>query len=129
MYRDLKCQHHLVQELNGQRPNIPGLAPVGFERWMTLLVTAYLGEEYKRLQKAVLDMPISNSDKKERFSEEISRRLFPQHEDRGIREHIEYAIATHADIQLPWGLNRKEPQSHRGPLFQSSSPGQQICNP
>lgn len=74
-------------------------------------------------------MPISNPDKKEKFPKEISRRLFPQHEDSGIREHIEYAIATHADIQLPWGLNRKEPQSHRGPLSQSSSPGQQICNP
>lgn len=67
MYRDLKCQHHLVQELNGQRPNIPGLAPVGFDRWMTLFVKAYPEEMYKRLQKAVPDMPISNSDKKKDF--------------------------------------------------------------
>jgi len=34
---------------------------------MTLLIKAYPEEEYKRLRKAVLDMPISNPDKKERF--------------------------------------------------------------
>ena len=129
MYRDLKCQHHLVQEQNNQRPDIPGLTPVGFERWMTLLIQAHPEEEYRRLRKAVLDMPISNPDKRERFPKEISRRLFPQHEDRGIREHVEYAIAKHADIQPPWELNRKEPHSHRGALFHSPSPGQQSCKP
>lgn len=129
MYRDLKCQHHLVQERNGQRPNIPGLTSVGFERWMTLLVKAYPEEEYKRLRKAVLDMPISNPDKKERFPKDISRRLFPQDEERGIREYVEWAIAKHADIQLPRSLNRKEPQSHRDTPFHTSSTGKQICNP
>jgi len=35
----------------------------------------------------------------------------------------------YAGIQLHWGLNLKEPQSHRGPLFHTSSPGQQVCDP
>ena len=35
---------------------------------MTLLVKAYPEEEYKRLQKAVLDMPISNLDEKKKVS-------------------------------------------------------------
>ena len=107
MYRDLKCQHHLVQEQNNQRPDIPGLTPVGFGRWMTLLIQAHPEEEYRRLQKAVLDMPISNPDKKERFPKDISRRLFPQNEKRGIREHVEWVIAKHADIQLPRELEPK----------------------
>ncbi len=96
---------------------------------MTLLVKAYLKKEYKRLQKVVLDMSINNLDKKERFSKNISRRLFPQDEERGIREHVEWAIAKHADIQLPKSLNRKEPQSHRDTPFHTSSTSKQICKP
>ena len=103
--------------------------PVGFERWMTLLVKAYSEEDYKRLRKAVLDMPISNPDKKERFPKDISRRLFPQDEERGIREHVEWAIGNHADIQLPRSLNRKGPQSHRDTPFHTFSSDKQICKP
>ena len=85
MYRDLSCQHHLVQERYDERPDIPGLTPVGFERWVTLLIQAHPEEEFERLQKAVLEMPISNpDDKKERFPKEISRRLFPGHGDTTI---------------------------------------------
>lgn len=62
MYRDFGCQHHLVQERDDQRPDIPGLTLAGFERWATLLIRAHPEEEYTRLKKAVLDMPISNSD-------------------------------------------------------------------
>ena len=126
MYRDLKCQHHLVQEQNNQRPDIPGLTPVGFERWMTLLIQAHPEEEYRRLQKAVLDMPISNPDKRERFPKDISRRLFPKDEELGIRGHVEWAIAKYANIQLPGSLNRKGPQSHRDTSFHTSSTDKQI---
>ena len=94
---------------------------------MTLLVKAYPEEEYKRLRKAVLDMPIGNPDKKERFPKDISRRLFPQDEERGTREHVEWAIANHADIQLPRSLNRKGPQSHRDTPFHPSSSDKEIC--
>ena len=96
---------------------------------MSLLIQAHPEEEYRRFRKAVLDMPISNPDKRERFPKEISQRLFPQHEDRGIRENVEHAIAKHADIQFPQGLNRKEPRSHRSALFHTSRPGQQMSNP
>lgn len=94
---------------------------------MTLLVKAYPEEEYKRLQKSLLDMPIRNTDKTERFPKDISRRLFPQDEERRIREHVEWAIAKHADIQLPRSMNRKGP--HRDIPFQTSSIGKQIYNP
>lgn len=111
MYRDLECQHHLVQERYDERPDIPGLTPVGFERWVTLLIQAHPDEEFVRLQKAALEMPISNpDDKKERFPKEISRRLFPGHEDRRIREHIEDSISEHAAVDLPRRSSREEPQ-------------------
>ena len=129
MYRDLKCQHHLVQEQNNQRPDIPGFTPVGFERWMTLLIQAHPEEEYRRLQKAVLDMPISNPDKRERFPKDISRRLFPKNEERGIRGQVEWAIAKYVNIQLPRSLNRKRPQSHRDTSFHTSSTDEQIYKP
>ena len=111
MYRDLECQHHLVQERHDERPDIPGLTPVGFERWVTLLIQAHPEEEFVRLQKAVLEMPISNpDDKKERFPKEISRRLFPGHDDRRIRHCIEDAISEHAAVDLPRRSSREEPQ-------------------
>lgn len=102
MYRELSCQHHLVQERYDERPDIPGLTPVGFERWVTLLIQAHPDEEYERLAKAVLAMPINNpDDKKERFPKELSRRLFPGFSDRKIREELESAVSEHANIDLP----------------------------
>ena len=102
LYRELACQHHLVQERHDERPAIPGLTPVGFERWVTLLIRAHPEEEYERLAKAVLAMPINNPDeKKERFPKELSRRLFPVFSDRRVREDLESAISEHAGIDLP----------------------------
>jgi len=102
MYRELSCQHHLVQERYDERPYIPGLTPIGFERWVTLLIQAHPDEEYERLAKAVLAMPINNPDeKKERFPKELSRRLFPRFSDRRVREDLESAISEHAKIDLP----------------------------
>lgn len=102
MYRELSCQHHLVQEDDGERPVIPGLTPIGFERWVTLLIRAHPDEEYNRLQKAVLDMPISNpEDRKERFPKEISRRLFPNIGDRKVCERLDNAVCEHAQVDLP----------------------------
>ena len=114
MYRDLECQHHLVQERYDERPDIPGLTPVGFQRWVTLLIQAHPDEEFERLQKAVLEMPISNpDDKKERFPKEISRRLFPGHEDRRIRNRIEDVISEHAAVEIPRRASQEEPQPRR----------------
>lgn len=114
MYRDLECQHHLVQERYDERPDIPGLTPVGFERWATLLIQAHPEEEFGRLRKAVLDMPICNpDDRKERFPKELSRRLFPGHEDRRTREKLEDSISEHAAIEIPRRRSREEPPPPR----------------
>ena len=102
MYRELACQHHLVQERNDIRPDIAGLTPIGFERWTTLLIQAHPEEEFERLAKAVLAMPINNADdKKERFPKELSRRLFPTSGDNEIRERLEEAMVEHGRIDLP----------------------------
>ncbi|KAI4186281.1 MAG: hypothetical protein L6R41_003581 [Letrouitia leprolyta] len=110
LYRDLECQHHLVQEHFDEKPDIPGLTPVGFERWVTLLIQAHPEEEFERLQKAVLAMPINNpDDKKERFPKELSRRLFPGSGDRKIRERLERAISLHASVDLRKRSGDREP--------------------
>ncbi|KAL8700380.1 MAG: hypothetical protein Q9201_005482 [Fulgogasparrea decipioides] len=125
MYRDLECQHHLVQELLDEKPDIPGLTPVGFQKWMTLLIQAHPNEEFERLQKAVLAMPINNPDKKERFPKELSRRLFPGSDDSQIRERIEQAISTHAKVDLPRRTKNREPSpvlaSHKPSVAESSN--------
>ncbi len=123
MYRDLECQHHLVQEHHDERPDIPGLTPVGFQKWVTLLIQAHPEAEFERLQKAVLDMPISNpDDKKERFPKEISRRLFPNHEDLRIRHRIEDSIAEHAAIELPRQTSHDSLSSHAQTRSHSRQP-------
>ncbi len=104
LYREVEAQHHLVQERLDDRPDIPGLTPLGFERWSTLMLLAYPDQEFERLQRAVLDMPICNfDDRKERFPKEISRRLFPKMPGQNIREKLEKAMVTHCNISL---LNR-----------------------
>ncbi|KAI9805443.1 MAG: hypothetical protein M1825_000694 [Sarcosagium campestre] len=100
LYRELECQHHLVQLRDDSLPTIPGLTPVGFERWMTLLLMAYPDAEVERLQKAVLQMPISNADDhKERFPKEISRRLFPTSMDAKARAKIERCFSLQSPAE------------------------------
>lgn len=102
LYRNVEAQHHLIQERYDERPDIPGLTPVGFERWVTLLLQANPDQEFERLAKTLRDMPISNADdKKDRFPKEISRRLFPNHQDHQVRVKIEKAMKTHCNIELP----------------------------
>ena len=126
MYRDLACQHHLVQDKYDERPDIPGLTPVGFERWVTLLIQAHPDEEFERLQKAVLEMPISNpDDKKERFPKEISRRLFPGHSDNEVRDRIEDSIAEHAAVEVPRRINREQSKSQQN----STTPRSSVSEP
>ena len=64
------------------------------------MIKAYPEKEYERLQKAVLEMPISNpDDKKERFPKEVSRRLFPGSNCGDSSSKIERAIAVHAHLR------------------------------
>lgn len=101
LYREIGAQHHLVQEKLDERPDTPGLTPLGFERWATLLLLAHPDIEFARLQKTALDMPISNpDDKRERFPKEISRRLFPAHEDITIVAKIQKAMVTNCNISF-----------------------------
>jgi hypothetical protein len=69
---------------------------------MTLMIQANPDREFTRLQKAVLDMPISNpDDKKERFPKELPRRLFPSSPDLAILKKLEVSIIEHCGVDLP----------------------------
>lgn len=93
MYEQLRCQHHLVQERNDQRPNIPCLTPLGFAHWMTLQIQTCPRKEYRRLQEAILRMPINNPDTNERFPKILPWRSFLHFEDRGIADHVVYSLS------------------------------------
>lgn len=102
LYRDAEAEHHLVQQKLKERPDIPGLTPRGFQRWVTLQIRAHPDREYERLQKAVRHMPISNpDDRKERFPKEIPRRLFPDAPDLVLREELDQCIMKQCGLQLP----------------------------
>ncbi|KAF1916937.1 hypothetical protein BDU57DRAFT_449680 [Ampelomyces quisqualis] len=95
VYRDMRCQHHLIQEHPAEQPYIPALTPEGFQEWMTVMIMAYPDAEFERLAKAVLDMPISNADdRKERFPKELPRRLFPQVENLQAQQRCAAALSA-----------------------------------
>ena len=121
MYRKLRIQHHLTQEEDhlGERPDIPGLPPKGFERWATLMILAHPEEEFERMKAAALNMPINNpDDKKERFPKDISRRLFPKHENLDIRELLIAAMEAHAKITV----DRPMPEEAATPRAEQTQP-------
>lgn len=105
LFREVRAEHHLVQDENQlrERPYIPGLTPRGFETWATLMIQVNPETEYKRLQKAVLNMPISNPDnRKERFPKEIPQSLFPFEKilKPELREEIKEFIKEHCSVDL-----------------------------
>ncbi|KAI4933868.1 uncharacterized protein J4E92_003537 [Alternaria infectoria] len=95
VYRDMRCQHHLIQEHPAEAPYIPALTPEGFQEWMTTMIQAYPDTEYERLVKAILDMPISNADdRKERFPKELPRRMFPTIENLHAQQRCAAALSA-----------------------------------
>jgi hypothetical protein len=118
MFRDVECQHHLVQEKVNERPDLPGLTPQGFENWATLLLKAHPDQEFERLAKTALDMPISNPDeKKERFPKELSRRLFPTHGDTEVSYKLQKAMSVHCNVNF---TSRNSSTASNPPLSTSS---------
>ncbi|KAF1831578.1 hypothetical protein BDW02DRAFT_45836 [Decorospora gaudefroyi] len=94
IYRDMRCQHHLIQEHPAEQPYVPALTPEGFQEWMTAMIQAYPDAEYERLVKAILDMPISNADdRKERFPKELPRRMFPTVENLHAQQRCAAALS------------------------------------
>ncbi|KAK8220493.1 hypothetical protein IWZ01DRAFT_427222 [Phyllosticta capitalensis] len=101
-------------------PNIPALTPEGFKQWMTLMIQGHPDTEYERLNKAVMNMPISNADDaKERFPKELSRRLFPKTANLGARQRCATALSINGDIPLRTTSFPPPPPSNR-PSSQSS---------
>ncbi|KAJ5164499.1 uncharacterized protein N7500_006329 [Penicillium coprophilum] len=122
LFREIKVEHHLVQDDIEKRPDIPGLTPKGFETWATLMILANPGREYERLQKAVLHMPINNpDDRKERFPKELPRRLFPEIGDIAIREDIEERMMVHCGVDLPYITPEERNQSASRPTRSSTT--------
>lgn len=123
LFRELGIMHHLLQEEGryDERPDIPGLTAQGFQKWVTLLLQANPEQEFERLQKVVLDMPISNADNpKDRYPKEISRRLFPANREVAVKERIEKAMMTHCNITIPMRGNG-ESDTSRNPMKTESS--------
>lgn len=108
LFREVQAEHHLIQGKLEERPDIPGLTARGFERWATLMIQAHPQQEFERLHKAVLSMPINNPDnRKERFPKELPRRLFPVTANQTVKDKLEQGIATHCKIDLS---NAETPQ-------------------
>ena len=112
MYRDLECEHVLVQERSHKRPDIPGLTLNGFEQWMSLFIQAKPEVESKRLQKATHQLLVRSPESKEEyFSADFPQHLFPTEGNLKIRHRVEEAMIEHAGIDL----SRSSSLSKAGP--------------
>lgn len=99
--REIEVQHHLVQSSPDARPDIPGLTPLGFATWMTLLIRAHPNQESERLAKTLRIMAINHPERKtERFPAAISRRLFPNEGDESIAIRLTSLMAKHCHVQI-----------------------------
>ena len=68
---------------------------------MSVMIQAYPDLEYKRLSKAVLDMPINNADDcRERFPKELPRRLFPREGNLQAQQRCAAALSADGAISL-----------------------------
>ena len=125
MYRKLQCQHHLVQTHNQELPSVPALTPGGFETLMIYLIQAHPDSEYDRLNKAVMDMPISNAeDRQERFPKSLSRRLLPSQANLQAEQRLVASLDHEPLVQLKRPINIPGP-----PPPQASAPRQQTSFP
>ena len=128
LYRDLGCQHHLIQDQPSMAPIVPALTPVGFAHWMTIYLLAYPNEEAKRLEKVVMGMPIDADGemidgKPERLPKQISRHLLPEKEDRTSKKLVENAIV---DFFNDLGTSSRRKASITSPSLSRNS---SISNP
>nr|POE54203.1 hypothetical protein CFP56_63506 [Quercus suber] len=123
MYRKLLCQHHFVQSADHEAPNVPALTPRGFELFITTLMQAHPEEEFDRLSRAVMHMPISNADdKSERFPKELPRRLLPSQPN--VQAELRLVSSLHHEshlIQLK-GAQNIPPPPRSAPPTQSMFP-------
>ncbi|GJC82590.1 hypothetical protein ColLi_05428 [Colletotrichum liriopes] len=97
LYQDLDCQYHLIQAAPGSHPNVPGLTPVGFAKWIISNILAYPDPEARRLHAIMSALPI-NADgplldgKPERLPRQLSRHLFPASHDKKVRKILDEAV-------------------------------------
>lgn len=121
LFRDLRCQHHLVQFNDHGVPTIPGLTPQGFDAFMTTLIQAHPDKEYERLSNALRHMPISNADDcKERFPKELSKRLFPRRQDLQQQQRLYAALSADPAINVPNKNSMPPPPPTQPPSMQHS---------
>ncbi|TVY56831.1 hypothetical protein LCER1_G002325 [Lachnellula cervina] len=131
LYRDLGCEHFLVQEDPKARPVIPALTPLGFAQWMTINILSYPEEESSRLERVVLAMPIDADGedidgKPERLPKQISRHLLPERADRESRDILKDAIS---DFLEDLGTANRRKAAVSPPLSRRSSTSQSRTRP
>jgi hypothetical protein len=105
-----------MQETSTSAPVIPALTPLGFVQWQAILALAYPDEEWERLSKVVLALPVEADSeliegKPESLPKQISRHLFPDSEARIARKLFDNAISNFLeDFASLW---RRIPGRHR----------------
>jgi hypothetical protein len=97
------------------------------------MIQAYPEVEFKRLAKAVMDMPVSNADDcKERFPKELPRRLFPKNENLQAQQRCASALSCDGRIPVPKSTSFPPPppmSASQGSLERERSPYSSATDP
>lgn len=117
MYRDLRCQHHLVQERYYKRLDIPDLAPAGFKSWVTLLIRAHPEKDTQVFTKPIWKYRPAFKTIRKRVPKGNIKTIVPRHKGRRIRGPIEDSTSEHAAVELPRRSSQEEPRPyHSSPI-------------
>jgi hypothetical protein len=86
-----------MQKTPTSAPIVPALTSVGFAHWEAILILAYPDEEWDRLSRVVLDLPVEVDDevidgKPERLPNQIPRHLLPERYNHTSRKLFDRAI-------------------------------------
>ncbi|KAK1972170.1 hypothetical protein LY78DRAFT_698834 [Colletotrichum sublineola] len=97
LYQDLECPYHLIQAAPRSHPNVPGLTPAGFAKWMVSNILAYPDAEAKRMHAIVSALPVNvdgplQDGKPERLPRQLSRHLLPGTHDNKVRKILNEAV-------------------------------------
>lgn len=118
LFRDLRCEYHLVQGATRDRPYIPALTSDGFVNWMSAFIQANHDAEAKRLNIIMATFPVEAEGdildgKPERLPKQLSRHLFPSQRHEGTRQCVDNALQIWYDIL---GLSTSNPPSCLAPF-------------
>lgn len=119
LYREFEIEHHLIQgeDRFGDRPDLPGLTPRGFAKFLGVLLQSYPKGEKERLRRIASSSQFLNHDERVELAPVELPELLPRASNSPLRERLGVAIREHCRI-----VSKADHSSNSGQQFQYPLP-------